>query len=74
MKNYDITLTGGDVLAMEWTGNVWRDPRTGATYSDKSTATDSIVARYLEACGLPCGDDDIADAIQSVYLADDSMD
>lgn len=73
MKNYDITLAGGDVLSLQWTNSVWRDPGTGATYSDKLTAVEYIVARYLEACGLPCGDDDIADAIQSVYLAVDSI-
>ncbi|MGH2394451.1 MAG: hypothetical protein ACRDGH_13360, partial [Candidatus Limnocylindria bacterium] len=49
-KQYRIDA-GGDVLSIEWDGNVWVAPSCGAQFADASDAMRVEVTHYLRACG-----------------------
>lgn len=51
--------SGGDVLEVEWNGNVWVAPSCGAQYAHASDAMRQELAEYLRASGETV--EDVAD-------------
>lgn len=49
-RNYFRT-NSGDVLAVEWTGSVWRAPSSGAEHAHASDAMRCEVRQFLAASG-----------------------
>ena len=62
---------GGDVLEVEWDGNVWVAPSCGAQYAHQSDALRCELAIYLRGCGEELEDtDSLSLADYGEWLAD----
>lgn len=60
MERYKL-YAGGDVLEIEWTGNVHVAPSCGAQYAHAADAMRQELRHYLLACGEEIEDVDALD-------------
>lgn len=51
MNKYGVSVCG-DVLWVEWDGNVWVDRETGAQYAYRQEGLQDVLIRHLRGCGI----------------------